>query len=203
MSIAAVSVLALLGGVLGAVGFGPALAARRRERAEGRRRGSGVPVPFDPGRELRAERKARELLRSVVSEPEFAMYDELGFLRLRPVRGGREAPYAYLIYPHRPIVAYDVETAAPLSEYCVDFPDREETELGSRLPDADDVLAKWMSLSSGERDFLTQTNLHQPGRQIDPAKVLVDIRRAEAWIRSRTADSAAPRLTAAAAGNPA
>ena len=33
-----------------------------------------------------------------------------------------------------------------LNEYCVGFPDRSEPSPSQRLPDADDVLAKWMSL---------------------------------------------------------
>ena len=32
-------------------------------------------------------------------------------------------PYAYLVYPHKPIVAYLPQTGALLNEYCVEFPD--------------------------------------------------------------------------------
>jgi hypothetical protein len=39
-------------------------------------------VSYDPGRELRAEQRARELLRSCVNEEEWAMYRDLGFLRV-------------------------------------------------------------------------------------------------------------------------
>ena len=49
------------------------------------------------------------------------MYRDLGFIRVwgprrRPGRGGTSAteagaPYAYLIYPHKPIVAYLPQTA--------------------------------------------------------------------------------------------
>src|SRR6476620_6897849 len=67
---------------------------------------------YDPGRERRAEQKARVLLRSCVNDEEWAMYRDLGFIRVwgqqsngpHDSRGG--APYAYLIYPHKPIVAY-------------------------------------------------------------------------------------------------
>ena len=74
------------------------------------------------------------------------MYRDLGFIRvagtLDPARAcGRRsvtstsaaarrrdrrptrAAYAYLIYPHKPIVAYVPETGRLLSEYCVEFPD--------------------------------------------------------------------------------
>jgi hypothetical protein len=190
VSTAALIVLGFVGGVLGTVAFGPALAGwlrARREAAAAATRAKPFPKHFDPGRELRAERKARELLRSVVAEHEYAMYEELGFLRMRPDHGDRPASYAYLIYAHRPIVAYELSTGRALSEYCIDFPDVAETELGTRLPDADDVLAKWMSLRSNEAEFLATANLHQPGRQIDPAKVRGDIRRAERWMRAWTA----------------
>src|ERR1051325_6028372 len=40
---------------------------------------------YDPGRERRAEQRARELLRSCVNEEEWAMYRDLGFIRV----GGR------------------------------------------------------------------------------------------------------------------
>src|ERR1700727_82743 len=71
------------------------------------RRQASAQAAYDPGRERRAEQRARELLRSCVSEEEWAMYSDLGLLRvLGPVRGfagvapaadsGAEAPYAYL-----------------------------------------------------------------------------------------------------------
>src|ERR687887_513237 len=88
--------------------------ARARRRAAWRRAGSPI---YDPGRERRAEQRARELLRSCVNEEEWAMYRDLGFIRvaggLRPRAAGRrsdEPPYAYLIYPHKPIVAYASKT---------------------------------------------------------------------------------------------
>src|ERR1700751_6197515 len=37
---------------------------------------------YDPGRERRAESRARALLRSCVNEEEWAMYRDLGFLRV-------------------------------------------------------------------------------------------------------------------------
>jgi hypothetical protein len=151
--------------------------ARRRERAarEGR-----VAAPYDPGRERRAERKALALLRAAVGEEEYAMYTSLGFLRVcGRARDGGE--YGYLIYPHRPIVAYDAATGELLSEYCVGFPDREERAFGSRLPDADDVLAKWMSLHGDERGLIADANMHLPGRQVDPGQVRRDLRRLREW----------------------
>jgi hypothetical protein len=108
------------------------------------------------------------------------MYASLGFLRVRGrARDGHE--YGYLIYPHRPIVAYDAQTGELLSEYCVGFPDTAETAYGSRLPDADDVLAKWMSLHGDERGLIAGANMHLPGRQVDPGQVRRDLRRLREW----------------------
>jgi len=178
-------VLLVVLGSLAVAGFGPTAAERARLALDSRRRARAVArtpreLAYDPGRERRAERKALELLRSAVGEEEFAMYGSLGFLRVRGrARDGRE--YGYLIYPHRPIVAYDAETGELLSEYCVGFPDRAETAFGSRLPDADDVLAKWMSLHGDERGLIAGANMHLPGRQVDPGQVRRDLRRLREW----------------------
>jgi hypothetical protein len=132
---------------------------------------------YDAGRERDAEAKARELMRSVVSEREFAMYEELGFVS---VEGSAEG-YGYLLYPHRPIVAYETATDRVLTEYCVRFEDRSDRAAGTRLPDADDVLAKWMSLRGGERELIATANMDAPGRQHDPAQVERDLRRLGEW----------------------
>ena len=174
-------------GVLAVVGFGPAL-ANRLGGLRGRRTADPPPPAYDPGRERRAEVRARELLRSVVSAPEYSMYAELGFIAVNGSRG--ERGYAYLLYPHRPIVAYDTHTGELLSEYCVAFPDRTQPPLSQRLPDADDVLAKWMSLRAGERELISVANMHVPGRQVDPGQVRRDLIRLREW-RSRHVDAAA------------
>jgi hypothetical protein len=164
---------------LAAIGFGPSALAALRERRAGRRP-HRRPVPaYDPGRERRAERRARDLLRSVVSPEEYAMYCDLGFVS---VHGGPGAGsgYAYLIYPHRPIVAYDTSSGELLNEYCVGFPDRSDA-VGPRLPDADDVLAKWMSLRGDERELIAVANMHVPGRQLDPSQVRRDLAALRSW----------------------
>jgi hypothetical protein len=171
--------------VLALVGFGPALAARLRRRPS--RRGVEVAPSYDPGRERRAEARARELMRSVVSEEEYAMYTDLGFIA---VGGSGDGAYEYLLYPHRPIVAYDTDSNELLSEYCVGFPDRSESAAGERLPDADDVLAKWMSLRATERQLISVANMHVPGRQLDPGQVKRDLARLRDW-RARHLGAAA------------
>jgi hypothetical protein len=228
--------------------------ARRVERRELR----------DPGRERRAEQRARELLRSCVNDEEWGMYRDLGFIRVtgklwrkdraepqdaygrgrsegdeedldeldsedaasgshdddrpgrfspnrRPAprlpdnepdtlqRRRREAaarnaaqgnpaddaPYAYLIYPHKPIVAYVPKTGRLLSEYCVEFPDLTGAISQTRLPDSDDVLAKWMALTGDEERLIRNANMHLPGRQVDPNRVRRDLWRLSEWERQR------------------
>jgi hypothetical protein len=185
--------------------------ARRVERRELR----------DPGRERRAEQRARELLRSCVNDEEWAMYRDLGFIRVnghlsRKGRGGTREhageatagapadggaadgdaggasgpglelpPYAYLIYPHKPIVAYVPKTGRLLSEYCVEFPDLTGAISQSRLPDSDDVLAKWMALTGDEERLIRNANMHLPGRQVDPNRVRRDLWRLSEWERQR------------------
>jgi hypothetical protein len=143
---------------------------------------------YDPGRERRAERRARALLRSCIEERDWAMYRDLGFLRvwggLRERPAGAPAAYAYLIYPHKPIVAYVHDTGELLNEYCVAFLDRSEPYGSSRLPDSDDVLAKWMALTADERGLVGEANMHLPGRQVDPDRVRRDHVRLAAWERA-------------------
>jgi hypothetical protein len=165
----------------------------QRRRANRRRVAS---TGYDPGRERRAEQRARALLRSCVNEEEWAMYRDLGFIRVwghgsvgpsarRPGPPGRDAPYAYLIYPHKPIVAYVPQTGRLLNEYCVEFPDGSRPYGSALLPESDDVLAKWMALTGDEERLLAQANLHMPGRQIDPRQVQRDLWRLRQWERQR------------------
>jgi hypothetical protein len=148
---------------------------------------------YDPGRERRAEQRARTLLRSCVNDEEWAMYHDLGFIRVwgglaeGPLadRDGGGAPYAYLVYPHKPIVAYLPQTRRLLSEYCVTFPDETRPYGSARLPDSDDVLAKWMALTGDERRLIATANMHLPGRQVDPKQVKRDLWRLGQWEQER------------------
>jgi hypothetical protein len=165
------------------------LEARRIRRA---RRAAGLPAPYDPGRERRAEQRARELLKSCVNEEEWAMYRDLGFLRVWGAQSRPEGAwelqgvdYAYLVYPHKPIVAYLPQTGQLLNEYCVEFPDETRPYGSPRLPDSDDVLAKWMALKGDERRLISEANLHLPGRQVDTKQVQRDLWRLGQWERER------------------
>jgi hypothetical protein len=160
------------------------------------RRGDPADASYDPGRELRAEHRARKLLRSCVNEEEWEMYRDLGFIRVwgapanRPTvpehQGGAQVPdYAYLLYPHRPIVAYLPQTGALLNEYCITFHDTSAPYGSTRLPASDDVLAKWMALTADERSLIAEANMHLPGRQVDPQMVRRDLRRLARWERER------------------
>jgi hypothetical protein len=168
-------------------------ARRKAGRARRRRdRHAGVPPSYDPGRERRAEQRARQLLRSCVNEEEWAMYRDLGFLRVSGrTRAGRKAAraepgYAYLVYPHKPIVAFVPDTGRLLSEYCVEFPDLYGGGQ-TRLPASDDVLAKWMALTSDETRVIGEANMHLVGRQHDPSRVRRDLWRLSEWERRRGA----------------
>src|SRR5918998_3430431 len=212
------------------------LDAMRSRRARGRRRRRRPErvALRDPGRERRAEQRARDLLRSCVNDEEWAMYRDLGFIRIfgrgtartradggravgatpattagvadealsrpgavEPARApdatGAEHRYAYLIYPHKPILAYEPSTRRLLSEYCVEFPDLTDAATGSRLPESDDVLAKWMALTGDERWLLRDANMHLPGRQLDPGRVRRDLWRLEEWERRRRRSAQAQR----------
>ncbi|HKH23615.1 MAG TPA: hypothetical protein VKA88_08330 [Solirubrobacterales bacterium] len=124
-----------------------------------------MPLPAE-------ERAARELLRSVVGDRDAEVYEILGFLAV----DGSGGEYGYLIYPQRPVVSYDSRSGELLSEYCVRFLDESE-----RLPDADDVLAKWMALRWDEAQVLGIANLDPVGTQLDPEMVRRDLAALETW----------------------
>jgi hypothetical protein len=192
LSATAIVVVALLWEVA-APKLGEAFERHRARRARVPNAGHG----YDPGRERRAEQRARALLRSCVNEEEWAMYRDLGFVRVwgtqadgpgrGTLRGTGGAPYAYLIYPHKPIIAYLPQTGRLLNEYCVEFPDETRPYGSARLPDSDDVLAKWMALTGDERRLIATANMHLPGRQIDPKQVRRDLWRLQQWERRRVA----------------
>src|SRR5690349_2035285 len=132
------------------------VAREQLERHRARRRRIPAIAGYDPGRERRAARDGLE-----------------------------GAPYAYLVYPHKPIVCYLPQTGRLLNEYCVEFPDETRPYGSARLPDSDDVLAKWMALTGDERRLIQTANMHLPGRQVDPRQVRRDLWRLTQWERER------------------
>ena len=125
------------------------------------------------------------------------MYAELGFIavdgrqrraaatRTCSTRTGRSSPTTR-------------DTGELLNEYCVALSRRSEPPLSQRLPDADDVLAKWMSLRGGERELIAVANMHVPGRQVDPGQVRRDLIRLREW-RARARSDACGMTPAAPA----
>jgi hypothetical protein len=189
----AVSIVALVALSLAAYLAAQDILARSRSRPRRERR-RHRPAP-DPGAERRAERRARALLKSIVNRDEWEMYRDLGFIRVAGRRGpegeGRARGYGYLIYPHKPVVAYLPGSNSLLSEYCVEFPDRSERLYDQRLPDSDDVLAKWMMIRADEERLLRDANMHLPGRQVDPQQVRRDLWRLAEWERGRRSGAVA------------
>jgi hypothetical protein len=164
----------------------PRVAERRRARAHQARRPRATIVQ-DPGRERRAEQRARELLRSCVDAEDWEMYRDLGFLRVgSSLADGHDEPCSYLLYPHRPIVAYLPSTGRLVGEYCVSFEDPGGDEETGRLPDSDDVLAKWMALTGDEHELISAANMHLPGRQVDATQVERDLARLARWDHERS-----------------
>ena len=129
------------------------------------------------GTDLRAEQRALELLRAAAGEQASEQYERLGFLAFEPAG----AEHGYLIYPQRPLVGYDAITDELLSEYCVRFREGAQDGEGQRLPDADDVLAKWMALTADERGLIGTSNVHPLGRQVDPEMARRDLRALRRW----------------------
>jgi hypothetical protein len=199
MLLAAIAIGIVIVGLLWDLMLPPAREALERHRA----RRAIVPADgYDPGRERRAEARARELLRSCVNDEEWSMYRDLGFIRVwggmarapRRRRAGEHtdggdpragAPYAYLVYPHKPILAFMPQTRELLNEYCVTFPDETRPYGSARLPDSDDVLAKWMGLTGDEERLIATANMHLPGRQLDPRAARRDLWRLSQWERER------------------
>jgi hypothetical protein len=183
-------VVALVATALAAsVVFSRLQAHARRRRAEHRARPERRRAArIDPGTERRAERRARALLRSIVNRDEWEMYRDLGFIRVigrNALDSSAAGAYCYLIYPHKPIVAYLPGSNSLMSEYCVEFPDHDERVYGPKLPDSDDVLAKWMMIRADEEDLIKRANMHLPGRQVDPQQVRRDLWRLQVWERDR------------------
>jgi hypothetical protein len=93
-------------------------------------------------------------------------------------------------------MAYLAQTHRLLGEYCIEFPDETRPYGSARLPDSDDVLAKWMALTGDERRLISTANMHLPGRQLDPDQVRRDLWRLAQWERRRMRQSALGARTA-------
>jgi hypothetical protein len=189
VSTVAFVVVALIAATLGAYTLVMRLHSVTAARRRATRRLRRAPR-IDPGTERRAERRARALLRSIVNRDEWEMYRDLGFIRVighNSLDDTGTGAYCYLIYPHKPIVAYLRGSNSLMSEYCIEFPDHDERMYGPKLPDSDDVLAKWMMIRADEEGLIRRANMHLPGRQVDPQQVRRDLWRLGMWERERDA----------------
>ena len=70
---------------------------------------------------------------------------------------------------------------------------------GPKLPDSDDVLAKWMMIKADEERLIRGANMHLPGRQVDPQQVRRDLWRLAEWERVRAGRAARKPSAAASA----
>jgi hypothetical protein len=163
--------------------------ARPRRTARGRRPGAdGAPdwLREPPLPAAAAERRALDLLRSVVNDDEWEMFRDLGFICVPGRRrGGGVARYRYLIYPHLPVIALLPRSMAPVREYCVQFPDHSAPGATRLLPVGDDVLAKWMTLRADEDRLLAYANVGGAGCQVPLGRIERDLRRLRRWRDAR------------------
>jgi hypothetical protein len=179
----------LLVALVAALLVGAARLVHRRETAgpaRPRRRQAPTWLREAPVSNADAERRSLELLRSCVNPDEWAMYRDLGFICVTGRREGRRpgAPprYRYLIYPHLPVVALLPRSLAPVREYCIQFPEGPSVDARDVLPTGDDVLAKWMTLRSGEDRLLAYANVGSPGCQVPLSQIERDVERYRRWM---------------------
>lgn len=183
-----------------ALGFSLALAVALVVTATGWTiRDARLPRPL-AGRQARreAERQARELLRTCLDGNDWAMYRDLGFVRVwgsqgrAPAPSGRRPPagvaYAYLLYPHRPYVVYLPQTTTLLGECRVQLGEFGATET---LSPSDDVLAHWMALTGDEHGVIAAARIATPGRETSRRRIRRDLWRLREWERERTELAAA------------
>ncbi len=132
-----------------------------------------------------AERRAMDLLRSVVNPEEWAMFSDLGFICVEG--GGTESRggprHRYLIYPHSPVVALLPGSLTPVREYCILFPELDDQV--AALPAGDDMVAKWMTLRGDEDRVLTFANVSSAGCEIPLHRVERDLDRLRRWESGR------------------
>lgn len=150
-------------------------------------------------RRRRAESTARELLRTCLDEDSWAMYRDLGFVRLwggggrAPAPSGRRpAPgvaYAYLVYPHRPHVVFLPQTSTLLGECKVQLAGLDPED---PLVPSDDVLAHWMALTQDERGVVASAHIGFPGTELSRRAVRRDLWRLREWERERTERALGP-----------
>ncbi|MDX8150429.1 hypothetical protein SK069_02390 [Patulibacter brassicae] len=140
----------------------------------------------------RSEATARDLLRTVLDEESWAMYRDLGFVRVwgrrprAPAPSGRRPPsgvaYAYLLYPHAPYVVFLPQTTTLLGECQVRLAAVDPSE---PLTATDDLLANWMALTGDESGVVASAHISTPGTTTSRRRVRRDLWRLREWERER------------------
>lgn len=193
LAIVAAAAFVLLPLMLTAEAWAPAVA----------RRASSLRTWIGRGRTGRAERRrseatAQELLRTCLDEDSWAMYRDLGFVRVwgrngrAPAPSGRRPPpgvaYAYLLYPHGPYVVFLPQTTTLLGECRVQLGGLDAEE---RLTASDDLLAHWMALTGDEPGVIASARITTPGNELPRRRVRRDLWRLREWERERSEAAAA------------
>ncbi|WP_320669980.1 hypothetical protein [Patulibacter defluvii] len=193
LAIVAAVAFVLLPLMLTAEAWGPALA----------RRVAALRTWIERGRTGRAERRrseatAQELLRTCLDDENWAMYRDLGFVRVwgrsgrAPAPSGRRPPpgvaYAYLLYPHGPYVVFLPQTTTLLGECRVQLAGVDPTD---PLTPSDDVLAHWMALTGDEHGVIASARIATPGTELARRRVRRDLWRLREWERERQEAAAA------------
>ncbi len=168
--------------LLAAIAFGPdvwRVGTRGWQRRRSRRdeRAKALQRLQDPGETLRSERRAERQLLEALGPASFEAYRALGFLHVF----GSDGRHGYLIYPHAPIVSFDVLGSEPLDEYSF----AAASASASVISDAADVLAKWEALMADEGSVVSPSNMHLLGRDVEPARVRRDLIRLSEWTSRR------------------
>ena len=135
-----------------------ALGALRRSRSR------AGPPRRAPGR-CCGRASVRELGRATPSGRESS---ELGFHQRSPGGGDTASGYGYLLYPHRPLVAYDTATGELLCEYCVALSDRDEPASGSPTPTT--CSPSGSPLHGGERELIARRTCTARAASSTPAR---------------------------------
>lgn len=166
---------------LAAVAFGPDLwrlgsGRWRTWRIQRQAKQAELQRLEDPGRALRAERRAQRALLDALGPTGFEAYKALGFLHVFSADGSR----GYLLYPKAAIVSFDPASGEPLDEYEWPVENR-----GGQLSDAADLLDRWRKLTADEGSLISPSNMHLLGRSVDPVRVRRDLIRLSEWTSRR------------------
>ena len=181
----------------------PARSRKRSSAARPPARAHRADRGYDPGRERRAEQRARELLRSCVNEEEWAMYRDLGFIRVwgagqadRPgARRRRRRRWRALRLPHLSRTSRSSPTCPQTgraAERVLRRVPRRDAALRQRAAARLRRRAGQVDGADRRRAAADRRRQHAPARPPGrPAQVRRDLWRLRQWERERDAPRAA------------